>query len=352
MVFVLFWPAGIFYGFSRFHAFKIFVLPLFIICAGYFIMNAIILGSVVGHYGASTHLNFDITLLTSNFNKYISKFLFHLPFWDKRAKAYSVFGNDVVATASFLLYVIGCLVILLDIIKTRKERKTLVVMFVLFAMALAPVMNIYFNVITLIEGDRLGYFASAFFYPALALFAYSFMPRFKYLVIGSLLALNMSYLSFNTESWKQVSRISSSLIEKFKWDDAPAVYILNTADNYRGAYMFRTCCDTSSLSENLLVREKVDMRDRITEIVYFNMNTPVDSVHVTAISPLEIKLQFAQYGSWFWKYGIGAPTHRGSNYLFEPDEWGLSYRLTFDSALAPGTVLLYQCGDSWRELNF
>ena len=51
------------------------VIPFFILSALYFLLNKIVLGAWVGHYGESVHLNFSIKPIAANCLKYFSKYL-------------------------------------------------------------------------------------------------------------------------------------------------------------------------------------------------------------------------------------------------------------------------------------
>ncbi len=353
-IFMLFWPSAVFKTQSRARALAAFVLPLLFLTAVYFLLNKLLLGSWVGHYGASTHLNFSPALLASNFNKYVAKYLAFAQFfpYGTRRKIYSLLENNWIALLSFIFYLAAVLGFLSYQSKIRPDRKATIILFGLFALALSPVINLFFTDVILIEGDRMGYFASAFFYPCVILFLFSYLPKLKYILTASFILLNAYFLTSNTASWEQVAKVSSSLIEKFKWQNASHVYILNIPDNYNVAYIFRSFDGYSALSEHLLLRRNIDVRGKITEVVNYNMATPADSVKVVAETKQKIRLEFAQWGNWFWRNGIGATSYRNEDFQFTPDEWGHSYTLTFDSVPSEGTVFIYQCGDEWRELPF
>lgn len=353
LVFILFWHPGILFAQTRMALLKIFVLPLFVLAGAYFMMNKLLLGSWVGHYGAAAHLNFDMALLSSNFNKYAAKFFWYSQFlpYKYRHCLYQIFEQRQVALLTLAFYTCITAPVLFDVIKTRQERKAMAVIFLLFALALSPILNLYFSYLLNTEGDRMSYFASIFAYPLMIMAVFSFLPKIKYLLAGTLVLLSIRFLMVNTESWKYAAAISSALVEKFNRTDASHVYILNLPDNFRGVYMFRKFGAESALSEHLLLRRKIDLRGKITEVVNYNMMTPDDSVRVVAESDRKIKLEFAQWGNWFWNNGIGAMNYRNDDYSFEMDAWGHAYTLTFHSVPDSGSVILFQCGSEWRELK-
>ncbi|GIV34918.1 MAG: hypothetical protein KatS3mg031_2453 [Chitinophagales bacterium] len=335
---------------SRSKACMLLIVPLLMFLAGYFILNQIFLGAWVGHYGADTHLNFSPQLLSSNFGKYLAKYLLLIQFfpYDIRQHIYTILEKYW-----WLLFLISLGIFMMIFFKPScpASGKALTAWLVLFAIGLSPVLNLYFTDVVLIEGDRLGYFASAFFYPFIVLCVWTFLPRIKYVLLLLVVGVSAWCLNRNTSSWAHGAKITSSLTESFRWYNAPHIYILNLPDNFNGAYMFRSFDGTSALAEHLLLKKRKDLRGKITEIVNYNMVTPFDSVRAEALSEKALRVELAQWGNWFWRNGIGATAYRGNGFEFIPDEWLHAYTLEFDSVPDSDIRIIYQCGAAWREFR-
>ncbi len=354
IVFFLIWlaPAKIFNGNSTWQLQKIFVAPVIAATIIYFLLNQWAFGSAVGHYGADTHLNFDLMLIVPNFIKYILKFLAFSQFFSHawRAGIYTFIEQPLVVWLSFFLLVTLAVYLLKRWNSLRSEWKIAALFFLFFSIGLAPVINLFFSYILYNEGDRFSYFASLFFFPFLLLSLHALMPKWKYIFIAGYLFFSVKFLRFNTESFHNSGKIVRSLIEDFKWNDMQRIYILNIPDNFRGAYTYRSFGNSSSFAETLKLMQKADVVDKTVEILHYNVATPNDSVFVEIIDEATLKLTFAQWGNWFWKDGIGALSYKTSDYKVEIDEWGHSYNITFYKKPLDA-VYLYEVRGKWKEVK-
>src|ERR1019366_7983663 len=142
----------------------------------YLVMNKIRVGSIVGHYGAATHLNTDPVLIASNLDKYFAKYFVFSQFWhfEPMSKLYALFETPYFAYGTIAFFVL----IFFLFIRFRRHFSTRMQTAFLWlacsVMALAPVINLYFTSIVHNECDRLGYFFAVFLSQSISLFAFSF----------------------------------------------------------------------------------------------------------------------------------------------------------------------------------
>src|SRR5690606_505183 len=132
--------------------------------------------------------------------------------------------------------------------------------------------------------------------------------------------------------------------------DAAHIYILNIPDTYRGAYIYRAYGGLSYFAETMTLMGKGNIENKTTDILYYNIAQPNDSVYVEIVNENTLKLTFAQWGNWFWMEGIGAKNYSRDDFTVEIDEWGHSYLLTFKNKI-PGAVYLYEVSGKWREVE-
>ncbi len=328
----------------------LFVVPSMLMVVFYFAVTKILRGNFAGHYGAATHFNMDIHLLMGNLAKYTAKVFALTQFlsYEKRNALYTLFEKEKFAFLLAMLLSFTAIVFVVGQKPLSKKLAVIGILFSMFVLALLPILNLYFSFIVNVEGDRFTYFASVFAGQLVAFSLVSLLNVFGWIPIGLFLFFSGKNLQINTESWQHNRDINFSLCEKFRWYEAPHIYLLNIPDNFNGTYMFRSFAPDNSFAETLALKNSKDVEGKITEIFEYNMTQPDDSVYVEKISDTELKVSFAQSGNWWWSKGIG-----GSNYVTESYEAridGGSYYIVFKNKIA-GAVYLYQCGDEWRDVK-
>jgi hypothetical protein len=316
----------------------------------YIIINKIKFGSVVGHYGSAIHLNANLPLISSNVLKYLSKYFLFSQFWpyEFTAKLYHLFERPFAAYGLVILFALLLLLFIRfrNYISIRFRAQFLLL--ITSVLSLAPVINLFFTYIVHNECDRLGYLYAVFFSHFIVLFSFSLLP-YSLVVFVLYLGLNVHFLKKNVWAWKTSGEVVSHLIDTYKFETAPVVYILNLPDNCNGAYMFRSFRPESELKEALKVRGR--STGRIVDILYYNLNSTNDSVKVEVLSDHELKVEFAQWGNWWWAGGIGADNYSNDEFSIDIEKnWRHFYVLNFKKKTA-GAVYIYQCGDSWRQVK-
>lgn len=352
LAFFLFWPAKVLGGVQRWQAIKIFCAPSFVLLVLYFGLSKILRGSVVGHYGAAQHLNFDIALLMANLAKYMSKLFFLSQFYSYEfsQKIYAVFEKAKFGWALFgLLGVFAGLYVALYK-KLSSFWQITGLLFSFFIIGLLPILNLYVTTLVPVEGDRFLYFASVFAFQLVAFTCIRIPFKIGWLVIVVALFFNVKFLLVNTQSWANNNQIQQSLIQNYKWYNATHIYILSLPDNFKGTYMYRTFLPDNSFAETLTLYGQPDIENKTTQILSYNMNQLSDSVTVERVSGNELKVTFAQWGNWWWAGGKGGSGYKTDTYEVKIDEWSHSYNIIFGNRPA-NSVCVYQCSGEWREVT-
>lgn len=328
----------------------LFVLPSFAAVAGYFLLSKFLRGNFAGHYGADTHFNFSIPLLTANLFSYSAKVFALAQFWphEKREALYNIFQNKAQIFAAVSALALVCLACRYR--KLPVAFKAALFLLASFALALSPVLNLFFYFITNVEGDRFTYLASVFGAQLIAFSLITFLSYAGWIAAFVFIFFQLKFLSVNTESWKNNCVVRQSLLEKFEHQNASHIFILNLPDNYRGTYMFRTFLPDNSFAETYKLMYGRGFESRTTQVLSYNMNSIDDSVVVEKISDNELKVTLAQWGNWWWAGGKGAVSYSTNNYSVAIDEWNHSYTIHFKAKI-PGAVYLYQCGREWRKVE-
>lgn len=209
----------------------------------YCLVRYITLGTLIGHYGASVHLNYNPFLLLKNTVAYLSKFFLGYRYLPEFVRAsFRIIYHSPLSIFIVVLIVTGGIAYLYFRNSNIKPIKIISFIFICFLISLIPVINLETSFLGDLQSDRYGYFPSLFFCVLLSVLINSlFNNIFKQIVFTMLLGL-FSYHTIQTNQiWQTSSNISDSLINCFKdsIEYKNPICIVNMPDNYKGAYIFR-----------------------------------------------------------------------------------------------------------------
>ena len=325
--------------------------PQWMMMAFYFALNKIVLGSWVGYYGEEVHLRFPLTDMAANFWRYAAKLGLFGRYLDLPVKQ-AVFGKlDQPAWVWALSAALAAALLAGLYFYRRLPGSLRAGMFFIagFAVALGPVLNLYFNNLQRIDGDRYTYVASMFFFAFLAALLFGLGRKFAVLFFAGFAVFSVYYLRETNTRWVESTRIYHSLLENYDRQNHPNVFILNLPDNYRGAPMFRDFAVTNrALASPLHFMAGKTPAGDIREVIQYNMAGPEDGVSVLPDSAGVLRVEFNQYGNWWWRGSIGGGAYATPEYRFQPGD--RFYRMHLD-AIPPDAVLLYQVGGKWHEVE-
>ncbi len=323
------------------------LLPQLSVVGLYFMLNKIVLGSWIGHYGAAVHLRFHLLEILSNYAKYFIKFLLFTRYWEHSDKAW-LFEHHTLLMIISLLVIIGFAGWILFFKKISPRLRFVGLFLLFFVIALFPVINLYFNYLLLVENDRHGYFAALFFWAFFAM-GLSFLPGFiQRLLFTTWLIPSLFLLFFTNDNWAKATHLYHSLLNDFRWSDKKELYFLNVPDNYNGILMLRDYSgDDQSFADALKYVQKKPFVGKIYEVIHYNMVTPEDGVSAQVDSSGKITVTFNQWGNWWWRRGIGASDHETEQYRWTNK--GHFYELQFKRK-PKAAVFIHQQGGSWKEL--
>lgn len=331
------------------------ILPYSLLILAYFLLNKISFGGWAGHYGEAVHLNFDLRNIAANCLKYFSKYLLWWREWPHGSKEWLVLflEKPVVAWSGLAVGVL----LVYWLVKTSVRFKTSPTLtcisfsWLLFFLTLAPVANLYVAYILHGENDRYGYLASLFFFMGLVA-VLDFFPRWlRNGLVGVWLLASAFFLQKMTGYWQESARLTSSLLNDFRWQDASEVYVLASPENYQGIPMFK---DFSR--ENLAIKHALHyLADKPTQanfyqVAQFNLTSPTDGFTASRDSTAGIfHLEFNQWGNWWWRYGMGLGDYQTEQYRFRTDGNGCRVEMKLWPP-KPETVFIVAQGGRWQEL--
>lgn len=334
-------------------------LPHILLVTGYFLLNKFVLGGWAGHYGEAIHLNFDLQNIASNCLKYFTKYLLWWREWPHGGKEWLVlfFEKPVVAWSGLAVGLLGVGGLVKTSARFRtsptlwaKKLRLVGIGWLLFFLALAPVANLYVAYVLQGENDRYGYLPSLFFFIGLvALF--DFFPRsLRNGLFAAWLLTSVFFLQKMTGYWQQSARLTTSLLNDFHWQDASEVYVLAMPENYHGIPMFKDFSrENLALKHALRYLADKPSDAQFYQVAQFNLNSPTDGFTASRDSTTGIfRLEFNQWGNWWWLYGMGLGDYQTEQYRFRTDGNGCRVEM---KRWPPkeGAVFIVAQGDRWQR---
>jgi hypothetical protein len=217
-----------------------------------------------------------------------------------------------------------------------------------------PVTNLYFYYLQYSENDRYTYLAIAFLGMwVLSLFWSTGRWIGKALVLLLIVGCLWGTITL-VRIWEKSTTAYWQHIETFPKPQASAVFLLNVPDNYRGTFMFRNIGGDSAFEEVYRYLpagkagiSKQDFTGRMYDVFQYNMTDLSNDFIVTRESENRIKVEFAQWGNWWWRNGVGAEKYSNEEYTAWPE--GKWYYVEFKKPLTDAEVL-YNTPEGWKKL--
>lgn len=221
------------------------VCPFLVLLVVYVAARAAVIGSLVGGYGASRHLNFKHSVVVSQLLRSVMRVL--LPAVALQSRALESHALSF-ALLAFGIVLVSALAFVLFRARTRRAlfaraRRPLLfwTLAALFLVCLLPTINLRVDVYTT-QGERYLYLPSAFSSIAAAC-AFSRIPRRKVALAATacLLVFYAATLRQTNNIWRQASALSRSIVTDIggQTGDGESVYVLNAPDTLRGVHLYR-----------------------------------------------------------------------------------------------------------------
>jgi hypothetical protein len=327
------------------------IVPVFLLVFLYFSMNKIFLGDWVGHYGPERHFDLSIFKLFSHCAKYFIKYvlLANLNPFELRSLLYS--PAESLLSLSLIVLILASLggYLLYKWIKGSGKHTAILFSFLGFFLALAPVISLFFYKDMTNENDRYSYFASLFFYYFILRLIYLCPAILRLILLVVIISFHL-YFGLTMRNYAiNAGKAYHALIENFPENTKGEIWVLTMPDNFAGLYMFRdwtTNGTTIREAADLVVKKPLD--DNIKMILQYNMMNPGDTFKVDWLDESTLSTSIGQYGTWFWRKGIGATSYETEDYIVVMGEW--SYKLKIKN-LDPNRMYIYQDGHHWKVVE-
>lgn len=205
----------------------------------------------------------------------------------------------------------------------------------------------------LVYNDRYLYFTAIFQFVLLALgisWIWERMPRRGWALYGLSLSVFVAATLVLVFQWRASARMFWAIQDKFRWQDAPAVLLLNLPTNYNGIGIIQSEIP-SEVPDHMYVFHRAVPKGKVYDVSGYNMQQRWNGAHVKVEDSARVTVTLNQWGSWWWRGGFGATDYENDTFAVHFTDPGHSYQLTLKKPLPPGSVLIYQQGEEFREVD-
>ncbi|MBK8660083.1 MAG: hypothetical protein IPN22_14735 [Bacteroidetes bacterium] len=314
-----------------------------------YLLNQCLSGRLIAHYGAEVHLHFQWRDMVAMFYKYGCKIVLLSGFWPVSVQE-KVFAYFLVPAVNKALLGLLLLLLAVSCYQLLFKKNTASIgwfLFLLYALFVFPVLNLYFPNWTKIMADRYCFLPAAFLLSALVVFLFS-VNGLKWL-LWPYAALMFFLLQTDIASWQRAGSLLTSLEKDFRWNQNERIFFLNMPDNFNGAYMLRSTFTSGVAARAIKNGHYYPRQNNMTDVASYNLFNPEDSVLVQVLDSNRLRVQLSNPAAWWWKNGAGCESYRTEQVKLDLDIYTQSYTATFLHK-NPQDVFLYQANGHWVEV--
>lgn len=328
--------------------------PLFSLLILYFVLNKLILGDWIGHYGTEVHLSMPFHQIIANGFSYILHHAVYLDLFEYNTQKifYDFISKPIVSYSLLLISIAGLTFAILKFNKLDPKLKLAGVFLVVFFMALVPILSLYFYYVTPFKNDRYLYFASPFLFISVCTLAYYLNYTWRYSILILYVLFAAIFSRANLKSTALAAQGAEYMLLNFpceKYQDKEIV-LLGLADNFRGCYLYSDYADdANSFKKAMEIRyPERTCHTNLLNPAQFNMKFSSDGLGAHFVDEKTIKVFIQQWGTWFWRHGKGLGSYETPRYRVETHGWYYLLHLKEDFENA---VFLLPEGAEWKELK-
>jgi protein O-mannosyl-transferase len=257
--------------------------PFLLVLFGYIVVRALLLGTLIGGYGAERHLNFKQSVVVSQLLRFALRAL--IPVVALRSATFLESH-----TLSILLLALGGALLLLCgfLLSRRQTRHALAswtrrhaflwLLLGAFVCCLLPVINLRINVFDT-QGERYLYLPSVFSSIALAYIAARLVRRTEgwWLALCLLLLCYAVSLWLTNRTWVRAGQLAHSIVNDLARPGGhDTLLLLNAPDTLDGVYLYR-----NGLDEAARLFQPPRALKSVQVLAYHALGTPLDEVTLT-----------------------------------------------------------------------
>lgn len=344
---------------KRSYYIKFALIPLMLVLF-YLLLNKIILGDFVGHYGKEKHLRFTIERASQFISKTLLDFYAFIEYWkmDKMLLVYKyLYMPKVYYTLAIIYIVLYFVIARVSVVKS--VHIPFIVLNVILLMA-STTFSLSILYIIPVEEDRYSYYYSFLIYFWLLWLFYRYSPRAAYLVFIILIVTQIFCLQINLSNWQVAQKTIDYSIPSFPYHKDKRYMLLASPVYANGVLIWDTHeSDVDPfddkyqiLAKALYVKRNIDVRGRIAPVLQYNVLNEHEVPVISTVNDSTIRMTLPCCGKWWWKHGVGAGDFETNYYKVRMiGGWQQEVEVTFKQKPSD-MVYVYQCGTNFCEYRF
>lgn len=315
----------------------------------YFVLNKIVFGAWIAHYGAESHTSIPVMYMFDNLINYHLKFIFYFRYLPDFIK--NIYNSNSVRYTIYLLYFSILMVVIFYSIKHKYYQhykfKLLLFFYCSFLLLLVPVLNLDKSFTFEIQSDRYGYSASLFFYAFLLYGIYIFFGKQITYIFSVATVVSFIFLLIPAVNrWHQSGNLSYALIQSYPLQPNQKALLLNLPDNYKGVYTMR-----NGFEKGLCIVHNKNYIGSTHTIAWVNVLSLDNETAFKKINDTTFKVECTKYGKWYYYNGKGAADYENENMKVDFDEWNFGYQLTIYPTNKDSLFLIQCIGNKWKIVD-
>jgi hypothetical protein len=140
--------------------------------------------------------------------------------------------------------------------------------------------------------------------------------------------------------WEKSTTAYWNHINTFQEPEKSRVFLLNVPDNFKGTFMFRNIGGDSAFEDVWKWIARSDNPGKLYDVFQYNMTSLDNDFIVSWESESRLKVEFAEWGSWWWRNGVGGEQYSNDEFTAWPE--GKYYYVEFKNALDDAEIWYYR----------
>jgi hypothetical protein len=328
------------------------IVPQILLIPLFFVVNKLVLGIFVGHYGANLHLNFRLPDIAFNAIRYFFNYTLFLEYLPAFFREQLLFIGAYPIQTALAMAAIATMWYVFFIKDYFPDRANVLLLFsILCLLCLSPIINLKISGFYLKQSDRMGYPGNGFFCVILVQAIFLFPAYLRYCLLTLYIICSAFILAQNCYDWKMAGETAQALVadylQKFPEEQ---VCILGEADNFNGAYIFTPNVANGrfryDLDKRLALETGKDYSHKIKHLLQFEMLQQEDGVQVSNNGSNHITIQTTNPAGRLIKKYKPAASFEDSTVKATVNDEKNNCVLIFKQP--PAHKLIYQQGRHWN----
>lgn len=304
-------------------------MPMLVLFFMHLLLFRCVYGEWVAHIGNDPFQNPE----TFRFNKplkHLLNLLLLCRYWPEhfRNEAYRIADRSLV---TLLFHVLSMVIMVVTFIRLKKGNRYLLASGLLYSWgygSLLLLQPLWFQPDMVVVFDRYTYFAVAFMFMAVALFAAAGRHyKVKYVIIIVFALVSLRFTVLVSRFWMKSEKVISSIMNTLPVNDSRIILLLNLPQNFQGVPMIGAEPESElAMMYNGLHHHKIDPK-RIHDVLAYNMVLPEDGATATFTNDSTIEVTLNQWGTWWWYAMRGAQSYENADYRLDLVDPGHRYLL-------------------------